>query len=84
MRVELYSKARCPLCEDARDVLIALKTRYRFELVEYDIEADPALWERFRFDVPVVFIAGQRAFRHRLIEEEVEKRLLQAGTPVAL
>ena len=82
-RVELYSKQRCPLCEDAVEVLQALRARYEFDLVLHDIAADPALWERFKYDVPVVFIAGERAFKHRVIPAEVEKRLLAAGTSVA-
>lgn len=82
-RVELYSKQRCPLCEDALEVLQDLRVRYEFELVLYDIQSDPVLWERFKYDVPVVFISGERAFKHRLIPAQVEERLLAAGTSVA-
>ncbi len=82
-RVEVYSKKRCPLCEDATEILQELRSRYEFELVLHDIESDPKLWERFKYDVPVVFISGERAFKHRLIPADVEKRLLAAGTSVA-
>lgn len=83
MRIRLYSKRRCPLCEVVRDQLKELRSRFEFELEERYIDDSPSDWERFRYDVPVVFIDGERAYNHRLDVAEVEKRLLTAGTPVA-
>ncbi len=84
MRVEIYSKADCPLCDEAKAVLLEVRERVPFELVEVDIEADPSLFARYRYDIPVVFIEGRKAFKHHLTAKDVEKRLLRPhGTSVA-
>lgn len=83
MKVEIYSKADCSLCVEAKAVLEAVRLRIPFELVEVDIEQDPALYERYRYDIPVVFIDGQKAFKHRLEARAVEERLRRSGTSVA-
>ena len=83
MKVEIYSKPDCPLCDEAKAVLREVQQRVPFELVEVNIESDPALFERYRYDIPVVFIGGQKAFKHRLNAHLVEERLRRVGTSVA-
>jgi glutaredoxin len=80
MKVEIYSKAECSLCEEAKAVIEAVRRRLPFELVEHDIEADPELYQRFRYDVPVIFIDGRKAFKHRLDPATFEARL-RRGEP---
>jgi glutaredoxin len=83
MKVEIYSKADCSLCTEAKAVLEGLRRRIPFDLVEVDIERDPVAFERYRYDIPVVFIDGQKAFKHRLDARAVEQRLRRTGTSVA-
>jgi glutaredoxin len=86
MRVEIYSKPGCSLCEEARAVLERVRQRVPFELHEVDIRSDPALHARHRYDIPVVLLEGEVAFRHRVDEGELEERLRRgasAGIPVA-
>lgn len=83
MRVTLYSKRRCPLCDNAREVLEVVRARHPFELVELAIDDSPSLWEQFRYDVPVVFVEGERLAHHRLRADDLEKRLLSTGTSIA-
>ncbi len=75
MRVEIYSKADCALCDEAKLVLEQVRKRVPFELAEVDIEQDPELFARYRYDIPVVFIAGKKAFKHHLDARVVEERL---------
>ncbi len=75
MRIEIYSKSDCSLCDQAKAVLLEVRSRVPFELVEIDIERDPLLFERFRYDIPVVFIDGKKAFKHRLDPRVLEARL---------
>lgn len=79
MTVEIYSKPNCPLCEDVKAILERVRTRVEFNLVEIDISRDLGLRRRFRYDIPVVFINGQQAFRHRVTEEALEARLRAEG-----
>jgi glutaredoxin len=84
MRVEIYSKPECSLCEKAKRTIQSVRARVPFELVEVNIEKDPTLFERFHLDVPVIFIDGRKAFKHRVGEEELEARLRrELGTTVA-
>lgn len=80
MKITLYSRAGCHLCEDAREILEEGAERARragreVEVEEVDIDASPALRLRYAFDVPVVAIDGQEAFRHFVSADELWKRL---------
>jgi len=37
-----------------------------YTLTEINIEDDPDLLGRYRYDIPVVLVNGREAFRHRL------------------
>jgi len=71
MVVELLGKLECPLCEEAKDVLLALGGELRFELRETDVRSDAALWARYRYDVPVVLVDGREICRHRVDEAAI-------------
>ena len=53
IRVTLYTRKNCPLCDKARADLDSLKTEIPHELVEIDIDSDPVLVERYKEIVPV-------------------------------
>jgi thiol-disulfide isomerase/thioredoxin len=75
MQVEIYSKADCPLCDEAKAVLEKVRREIPFELIEVDILQDPKLFEQFKLDVPVVYVDGRKAFKHRVDERELARRL---------
>ena len=75
IQVEIYSKADCSLCDEAKAILTKVRERIPFELIEVDIEGDPKLFERFKYDVPVVYVDGRKAFKHRIEEEPLVRRL---------
>ena len=52
----LYSRSWCHLCDDLHAALLALQgPGERFEVAVLDVDADPALVERFDELVPVLF-----------------------------
>jgi len=75
MIVEIYSKPQCSLCDEAKEVLARVRRRIPFDLREVDITQDPTLFEQYRYDVPVVFVNGHKAFKHHLDAKVVEQRL---------
>jgi len=85
MRVDIYSKPACSLCDAALEVVERVRARIPFELRLISILEDPALVAAYRYDIPVVSINGQAAFKHRVEEAELEAYLLQVlnGTQVA-
>lgn len=56
MRVTLYSRPGCHLCDDLKAALAALDGDIAFTLVERNIEDDPNDMERYRYLIPVLDI----------------------------
>jgi len=86
MRVDIYSKPACPLCDEAIEVVERVHARIPFELRIISILEDPAGMAAWRYDIPVVLIDGELAFKHRVDEPALEAWLLRVkdGTRVAL
>jgi glutaredoxin len=79
-RVVIYSRPGCHLCEEAKKVIEASGYRGEYTLEEINIESDAELLRRYRYDIPVIMINGEEAFRHRLTANEFRQRLKQAMT----
>jgi hypothetical protein len=73
--VTLYTKPGCGLCEEVEDVLLAVRARRPFELVRINILDDPAVYDRYKHDIPVVLVDGREIARHHLAEAEFEAAL---------
>ncbi len=57
MEVRLYTKKQCPLCDEAKQILIDLQADYpALEIKEIDIETSDHLIEQFSLMIPVVEI----------------------------
>jgi glutaredoxin len=59
-RVTFYTRAGCHLCDDARVVLERVCAELGEAWDEVDIDADPALQDRFTHEVPVTFVDGRQ------------------------
>ncbi len=73
--VVIYSKPDCHLCDDVKAQLAKLRLTHGFDLREVNILEDPETFEKFKEEVPVVFINGKKAFKYRLDEREFLRRL---------
>jgi uncharacterized membrane protein/glutaredoxin len=56
LKVKLYTRSGCGLCEEAKEMLRSMQHEFPHELVEVDIEADPVLHRRYRERIPVLEI----------------------------
>jgi glutaredoxin len=74
-KVTLYTRAGCCLCEEAKRVLESARRRVRFELEEVDIDSDADLRRIYNEEVPVIAINGAKAFKYRVTEPELLKKL---------
>ena len=79
VRVVIYSRPGCHLCDEVKKVIQASGFNEEYTLEEINIESDPDLLERYRYDIPVITINGVEAFRHRLTSDEFRKKLREAG-----
>ena len=74
-RVTLYTKPGCHLCESVEQVVARVAARREIDVETRNIESDPADFQRFQFDIPVVFVDGREIARHRLSVREFEAAL---------
>ena len=78
IEVILYTRRECHLCEEAKATILGaissglLPVRF----MEIDVDSDPLLVKRFTDDVPVIFVDGVEAFRHRVTADQFVARIL--------
>ncbi len=82
VKVEIYSKEDCHLCEEAKAVLLKAKQKYPIQITEIDISLDSELLEKYKEQIPVVFINGRKAFKFRIDEKELYKKI--TASPISL
>ncbi|UWX57878.1 glutaredoxin family protein [Chlorobaculum sp. MV4-Y] len=70
-QVTIYGKPECCLCDQALEVLEAVRKRIPFDIDKRDISGDADLVERYGFDIPVIFVDGKLAFKHRIDKERL-------------
>ena len=81
LKVELYTKKDCSLCVVAREIILRLLNEIPFEFQEVDIESRNDLYERFKEEIPVVFVDGEQAFTYRIHEKKL-RRILKRHQPM--
>lgn len=64
--VVLYTRADCPLCDEAHATLRSAARRFKMRLTVVDIAGDPRLGELWGLEIPVVFIDGRKRFFGRV------------------
>jgi glutaredoxin len=74
-QVTLYSKPGCHLCEEMKRVIARADCAEEYDLKEINIESDAELFERYRYDIPVLNINGLDVFKHRLRSPEFKAYL---------
>jgi glutaredoxin len=60
--VVLYSRPGCHLCDEARDVILAVRRDAPFAFDEVNIETDDGLVRDYGIRIPVVTIDGEESF----------------------
>ena len=70
-----YTRAGCHLCEDMEHILRPVATELGCALEQVDISTDRDLEARFGLEIPVLFVNGRKAFKYRLTERDLRRRL---------
>ena len=77
MRVTLYTRAGCGLCEKADAMLKRLQERARFELDYVDLDSDAEAERRYWARIPVVALDGEEVAAAPLDEKQLAAILLR-------
>jgi glutaredoxin len=80
VRVEIYSRPGCHLCDDAKAVVERVQARYGFALQVIDIDDDPQLAATYGTEIPVIFINGYKAFKYSVDEAELDRKVRRLWT----
>ena len=75
MKVTLYTRRGCHLCDEAKVAIEAARRRRAFDYEELDIDSDAGLLHLYNEEVPVIAIDGRKAFKYRLTADELLKKL---------
>jgi glutaredoxin len=74
-RLTLYTRRDCCLCDAMKAVLRAAAAQESFSLEEIDVDSSPELQEQYGDQVPVLFIDGRKAFKYRVTQAALQRRL---------
>jgi glutaredoxin-like protein DUF836 len=80
IRLRMYGKADCHLCDEMKAVVDRLGAQLPIELEVVSIETDLSLWERFWKDIPVLEADGEVLFRHRVTLPALQSALAEKLT----
>ena len=78
MRLTIYSKPGCHLCDEMKSLVRRVLARYadaRITIDEIDISTDRELAERYGLEIPVLMIDGKKAAKYRVSEQELTRML---------
>ena len=77
--VVLYGRPGCHLCDEARELLLEIRERHPFTLVERDIESDDDLFRRYLERIPVIEIDGEERFEldfdHQAVRDALDAKV---------
>jgi glutaredoxin len=79
VRVEIYRKAGCGLCDELHHRLDELRRELPFEVVDVDITGDAAAERRFGLRIPVVLVDGRRVAEGRVEDLTPLRRAIEAA-----
>ena len=73
--VTFYTKLGCHLCDQVESTIAQVAKGLRFDLLRRDISEDPADYELYKHDVPVVLVDGVEIARHRMTARQLIEAL---------
>jgi glutaredoxin len=79
VKVVLYGKPGCHLCDDARAVVSEALAGRDVDLEEVDVTLDPALERRYGERIPVLTVDGEELFEYFVDGRALAERLDTVG-----
>jgi hypothetical protein len=79
VRLTFYYKPGCWLCDTAEEMLNGLMGKYEIEVNKIDITSDDALYELYRFDIPVFEFKDGSTLHGRIKKKDLLKKLEENG-----
>ncbi len=73
----LYTKYPCPLCDEAKEILLksALWNRFIWQEVDIRLPQNKKWFGMYRYEIPVFHLNGQFLMKHRVDLKILEEKL---------
>lgn len=75
VQLTFYFKPGCWLCDTVEEMLNGLQEKYGLEISRVDISGDDALYELYRFDIPVLEFKDGSTLNGRIKKRELLRKL---------
>jgi thiol-disulfide isomerase/thioredoxin len=75
--IKFYIKPKCPLCDEVRTLLNQLRKEYPLNVEELNILDDPSLYERYKYEIPVLSFPDLFRFQGRINRDQLREKLDQ-------
>ena len=75
IRIEIYSRPDCHLCDEAKAAIMLFCDRFPLDVIVTNVDSNPDLRAAYGTEIPVIFIEGSEAFRHRVDAMALERKL---------
>jgi glutaredoxin len=76
IRIILYGRPGCHLCENVKEAVLSVQQKYRFEFAEFNIMDDDDLFNKYVVDIPVVTINGEYFCQYNINLDKFEEKLV--------
>ena len=74
--LQLYTKADCPLCDEAKESLEPIAAQFPIQIEEIDITRNLGLFTKYKELIPVLELEGKRLFVHRIHVKILKRKLM--------
>jgi glutaredoxin len=74
-KLTLYSRQDCCLCDEMKAIILEVVLTIPVDLEVIDVDGSAELREKFGNDVPVLFVDGRKAYKYRVTESALARRL---------
>ncbi len=75
LALTLYTRPGCHLCDEMKEVVRPVSRELGCLLEEVDIAGHSDLEARFGQEIPVLFVNGRKAFKYRVSDRDLRRRL---------
>lgn len=75
LSIKFYTKPKCSLCDEVRVLLNQLMKEYSLDIEEKNILDDPDLYERYKYEIPVLSLPDQFHFQGRIDPKRLREKL---------
>jgi thiol-disulfide isomerase/thioredoxin len=81
-RVSLFTKEGCTLCDKVKDILISVRDDndcpHSLEAVDITDADKTDIYDKYKYDIPILHISGQYWTKHRITAEEAVQGITEA------